>query len=100
MTTSKLTLKAVMLGMVLFSAPMANAEGTQIDQATQATVIAKLTDLGYEVRKMEMEDGMLEVYAVKDATTYQLYLDGAFNIVKSCSGGSCENAEPVEGTNG
>ena len=34
-----------------------------------------LVGLGYEVRGMEMEDGFIEGYAVKDGKRYELYID-------------------------
>ena len=40
-----------------------------IDPALQAKVTAQLTAQGYDVRKVQMEDGMIEVYVVKDGKT-------------------------------
>ncbi|GHC16057.1 MULTISPECIES: PepSY domain-containing protein [Gemmobacter] len=59
------------------------ASGDKIDDATREKVTAAMTAQGYEVRKVDMEDGMIEVYAVKDGKTFELYLDDAMNIVKS-----------------
>ena len=47
----------------------------RFDEATQAKITTELTAQGYEVRKIGQEDGMIEVYAVKDGKTYELYLD-------------------------
>jgi hypothetical protein len=44
--------------------------GTTIEQ-----VQAKLTELGYEVRKAEMEDGKIEVYFVKDGKMGEVYVN-------------------------
>lgn len=41
---------------------------------TIAEVTAALTDMGYEVRKSEMDDGKIEVYFVKDKTKGELYV--------------------------
>ena len=41
----------------------------------------KLTDMGYEVRKIEMEDGMYEAYALKDGNRYEIYIDVDLTIV-------------------
>ncbi len=81
---------AALLGLSLFAAPMAMASSDEIDAATRDKVTAELVAQGYDVRKMEMEDGMIEVYAVKDGKTYELYLDAALKVVKSCEGGECE----------
>lgn len=90
-------LTAVVLGLSLLSAPMAMAENA-VDSATKDKVTADLTAQGYDVRKMEMEDGMLEVYAVKDGKTVQLFLDKDLKVVKTCEENTCEGAS--EGTNG
>lgn len=55
----------------------------EVDAATQERVTAQMTAEGYEVRKIEMEDGMIEVYAVKDGHAYELYLDSDLKVVKS-----------------
>lgn len=43
--------------------------GTTIEQAQAA-----LTEMGYEVRKAEMEDGKIEVYFIKDGKMGEAYL--------------------------
>lgn len=53
------------------------------DAATQAKITEQLTAEGYEVRKIDSEDGMIEVYAVKDGKMYELYLDADLKVVKS-----------------
>ena len=74
---------AIALALTLV-APMAHAESEgNLDAATQEKVTAAMTAQGYEVRKVTTEDGMIEVYAVKDGKTYELYLDDQFNIVKT-----------------
>ena len=74
---------AIALALTLV-APMAHAESEgSLDAATQEKVTAAMTAQGYEVRKVTTEDGMIEVYAVKDGKTYELYLDDQMNIVKS-----------------
>ena len=40
----------------------------------------KLTEQGYDVRKIEIEDGGYEVYALKDGQRLELYLNAAFDI--------------------
>jgi len=37
----------------------------------------KLTDMGYQVRKSEMEDGKIEVYFVKDNKMGEVYVSTA-----------------------
>ncbi|WP_299789762.1 PepSY domain-containing protein [uncultured Marivita sp.] len=43
----------------------------------------KLTNEGYEVRKIDMEDGMIEAYVLKDGQRLELYLDTALNVVRT-----------------
>jgi len=40
-------------------------------------VKATLAGMGYEVRKSEMEDGLIEVYFVKGSQIGEAYVDGA-----------------------
>ncbi|MGZ9812440.1 PepSY domain-containing protein [Pseudoroseicyclus sp. H15] len=54
------------------------------DQPAPETVTAlttQLTDQGYEVRSIGMEDGMIEAYAVKDGEMFELYFDADLNPV-------------------
>jgi len=75
---------AVLVLALAFAAPMARAETEgMVDAATQARITTELTAQGYEVRKIGQEDGMIEVYAVKDGKTYELYLDSDLKIVKT-----------------
>ncbi len=75
---------AVIALALTLAAPMAHAESEgSLDAATQEKVTAAMTAQGYEVRKVTTEDGQIEVYAVKDGETYELYLDDQFNIVKT-----------------
>ena len=44
---------------------------------TMDAVQSKLTEMGYEVRKAEMEDGKIEVYFVKDGKMGEVYVSTA-----------------------
>lgn len=44
---------------------------------TMEEVQSKLTEMGYEVRKAEMEDGKIEVYFVKDGKMGEVYVSPA-----------------------
>ena len=54
-----------------------------VDAATQSQIREKLTAEGYEVRKIDNEDGMIEVYALKNGERFELYLDADLNVVLS-----------------
>lgn len=44
--------------------------GTTVDAAK-----AKLVEMGYDVRKSDMEDGMIEFYVVKDKMMAEIYVN-------------------------
>ena len=71
---------AMLIGLGL-SAPSFASDAP--DAATQAKITEQLTAAGYQVRKIDREDGMIEVYAVKDGKMYELYLDADLKIVKT-----------------
>ncbi len=41
-----------------------------------------LTEQGYDVRKIKMEDGQYEAYVIKDGQRLELYLNAEFEIVR------------------
>ncbi|MCA0870345.1 PepSY domain-containing protein [Seohaeicola saemankumensis] len=49
--------------------------GDTVLGTTEAEITAKLTDMGYEVRKIEAEDGKIEAYVVKDGKMAEVYVD-------------------------
>lgn len=84
------------LGFALMTAGAALAEGEALDPAMQETLNVQMTSQGYEVRKMQMEDGMIEVYAVKDGATYEMYYGADLALIKSCTDGVCTDASGAE----
>ncbi len=71
------------LSLTMLTAQIARADGDAVDAATAEKATAAMTALGYEVRKVESEDGKIEVYAVKDGKTVTLILDEAMNITET-----------------
>ncbi len=59
------------LGLAVASADL---DGASVGK-TAAEITASLTAQGYEVRKVEPEDGMLEAYALKDGKLYEVYVN-------------------------
>lgn len=101
MTLAKFTLKSTaLLGLLFVAAPMAMAEGGDVDAATEAKITELMTAQGYDVRKMEMEDGLLEVYAVKDGKTFQVFYDEKLALVKTCDEAGCTDGTTAEGSEG
>jgi hypothetical protein len=70
----------------LLAAPVAMASDESISPEMKDKVTAQMVAQGYEVRKLQMEDGLIEVYAVKDGKTYEIYLDDALKVVKTSGG--------------
>ncbi|SLN16488.1 PepSY domain-containing protein [Roseisalinus antarcticus] len=68
--------------LVALSGSAALASGGALDDATKEQIRTTLTEQGYEVRSIGMEDGEIEVYAIKDGERLELYLDEALNIVR------------------
>lgn len=69
------------LAIVLSGAVPALAE-EEVDAATKEKLTAQLTAEGYEVRKIEAEDGLIEVYVVKDGATAELWFNDKLEPVE------------------
>ena len=77
--------RIIALALVLAAGTAAVASGAHetADPAAVEAITAQLTAEGYELREIEVEDGQYEVYALKDGTRYEIYLDSDFSILKS-----------------
>ncbi|MDH3264743.1 MAG: PepSY domain-containing protein [Paracoccaceae bacterium] len=71
------------LALAVSAAPVLAASADAVPQATQDAVRAKLVAEGYDVRSIQMEDGRIEVYALKDGQKLEIYLDAALNVVET-----------------
>lgn len=84
---TKLTQTLALALTLAVAAPLAQASDYEtygrIDDATRAQITEKLQAEGYELRQIKMDDGMIEVYALKAGGRYELYLDKAFNVLKT-----------------
>lgn len=70
------------IALMLMAVPsFADGEDT-VDAATKEKLTALLVAQGYDVRKIEREDGLIEVYVVKDGKTEELFFDDALNAVE------------------
>lgn len=76
----KMTLAA--LAMTAISAPMAFASEGAVDQAVQDKLTAQLTAEGYDVRQFKAEDGLIEVYVVKDGDMEELWFTADLKLVE------------------
>ncbi len=79
----KTHMKASLVALALVAAtPLPGMASSAISQDVQAQITEMLTADGYEVRKIVPEDGMIEVYAIKDGQMLELYLDADLNILR------------------
>ena len=70
------------IALLTLAASAAYAADT-IDTATKDKVTAQLTGQGYDVRKLKIEDNMIEAYAVKNGTTFEIYFNDKLEVVKT-----------------
>ena len=71
--------KLIFLAALAFASPALAAELTMdtVLGTTMPEVQTKLTEMGYQVRKSEMEDGKIEVYFVKGDKMGEVYVSTA-----------------------
>ncbi len=78
--------KSYLLPVIAFSlygaAVFASDDYLRLGSETKAEITEQLTQEGYEVRKIEVEDGYYEAYAIKDGVRYEIYLDENLKITK------------------
>ena len=70
------------LALSVLTAPLAMASEGEVDAAIQEKLTAQLTAQGYEVRQFKSEDGLIEVYVVKDGKMEELWFDADLNQVE------------------
>ena len=81
--THKLTIALTLAAAMALPASGVFASGNNTVPAEMAQKIrTTLTEQGYEVRKIKMEDGMYEAYVIKDGTRLELYMNPDLEIVK------------------
>ncbi len=76
-----LILPAVFIGAL--SAPAFASDTVALNNETEQKIRTMLTEQGYEIGKVKMEDGLYEAYARKDGKRFEIYLDADFAIVKT-----------------
>ena len=70
--------------LVTAEAETAKVTGTP-DAAVTEQITAKLSEEGYEVRKVKTEDGLYEAYALKNGEKFEIFMDADLNIVRTKS---------------
>ncbi|MDK3017565.1 PepSY domain-containing protein [Pseudodonghicola flavimaris] len=79
----KFTHAALLALTLALPATGALASDRSVPSDTADKIRATLTEQGYEVRKIKMEDGMYEAYVIKDGMKQEIYLDADLKIVRS-----------------
>lgn len=74
---------ALALAIAAGSLAHATESSVSLDTVTSDKIKTMLTADGYEIRKIEVEDGMYEAYALKDGNRYEIYLNADLEIVKT-----------------
>jgi len=74
-------MSALLVGAALLASPAAFASD-DVDPAVKAKLTKQLNAEGYDVRKLQMEDGLIEAYAVKGNEKFELYFDSNLKLVK------------------
>ncbi|OSQ49325.1 PepSY domain-containing protein [Marivita geojedonensis] len=74
---------ALALALALPATAFASSDDYGLTTERMTEIRTKLTAEGYEVRKIEMEDGMIEAYVLKDGQRLEIYLDAALNVVRT-----------------
>jgi Peptidase propeptide and YPEB domain len=82
MTITTRILVSAFITAAILSAPAARASTEAVDPALQEKLTTQLKAEGYEVRKIQMEDGMIEAYAVKNGEKFELFFDTNLKLVK------------------
>lgn len=78
--TLNIALSALALSFTLMSTPVLAEE--EVDAAIVEKLTAQLVAEGYDVRKIEGEDGLIEAYVVKDGEATKLFFDADLNPVE------------------
>ncbi len=78
----KTVIAPLAVALALTGAVQASGSVELTDENT-AQVRQVLTEQGYEVAKIKLEDGMYEAYAKKDGQKYEVFLNADFEVVKT-----------------
>lgn len=66
--------------LVFMAVPALASSSRGLTDEIRAQIKETLTNQGYEVVSIKMEDGLYEAYARKDGQRLEVYLDKEFNI--------------------
>jgi hypothetical protein len=79
-------LKNIILPAVIvasLSAPALAGGKVELTEENTTRIREMLTEQGYEVGKIKLEDGLYEAYARKDGHKYEVFMDAEFAVVRT-----------------
>ena len=70
------------LPLILACAVAGNAAlaSSRVNETTYNEIATKMAAEGYDVRKIEIEDGEIEIYALKDGKRLEIYLNADLSV--------------------
>lgn len=72
-----------LLGATLIAGSMAFAAVPPLTDEIKAQIVSVLTEQGYSVGKIKIEDGLYEAYAKKDGAKFEVFLNETYEIVRT-----------------
>lgn len=79
---SKIILSSLILATALNSTLSLADERLKLNAEVKQRINASLTEQGYQVGKIKIEDGLYEAYAKKDGMRFEVFLDADMNVVR------------------
>ncbi|KEP71483.1 hypothetical protein FGG78_06285 [Thioclava sp. BHET1] len=73
---------AALIAAICAQPVLAEGKEGKVAPAKEKMLTTQLTKKGYDVRRMEMEGGLIEVYAVKNGKRMQMYFNTALKQVE------------------
>jgi hypothetical protein len=73
---------AISLALLLPATAVFASGDSAVSAEIESQITTMLTEQGYEVRSIEMEDGDYEAYALRDGARFEIYLDDSLTILR------------------
>ena len=74
---------AVALLITGFATAALASNAVVLNDANMDQIRTQLTEQGYTVGKIKIEDGLYEAYARKDGERYEVFMNGDFEVVRT-----------------
>jgi hypothetical protein len=77
----KIAMAALALSVLTSPMAFASDDEGEVDAAAQVQITKQLQAQGYDVRQFKAEDGLIEVYVVKDGKMQELWFDASLKQI-------------------